>query len=107
MELEGLRSDSASFPIEVGLHPTTLEGETLTLASTVDVTHRRHLASRLTQLSQAVEQSPECVSVTDIHGRVVFGNQSCVRLMGGGAISVQGCDLAELLRQRPGVLKRP
>jgi PAS domain S-box-containing protein len=46
-DLRGLRSDGSEFPIEAGLSHVELGGESITLGSIVDITHRKQIEETL------------------------------------------------------------
>jgi PAS domain S-box-containing protein len=46
----------------------------------VDVTERRAIEAQLLKLSQAVEQSPECIVITDLTGRIEYVNDAFERI---------------------------
>ena len=47
-----------------------------------DITLRRQAAERIRQLSMAVEQSPECIVITDLDARIEYVNEAFVRNTG-------------------------
>ena len=67
------------------------------LAIALDITERKRAEVSLRQLSQAVEQSPECVLITDLSGNIEYANASCVQTTGYRA--------EELLGRNPRILQ--
>ncbi len=55
-----------------------------------DITERYERQEKIRQLSKAVEQSPVCVVITDITGRIEYVNPKFVELTGYGADDVLG-----------------
>jgi PAS domain S-box-containing protein len=62
-----------------------------------DVTEKREGQEKITQLSTAVEQSPACVVITDIEGRIEYVNPKFLELT--------GYSMDEVIGENPRVLK--
>ncbi|MDP2809330.1 MAG: PAS domain S-box protein, partial [Rhodocyclaceae bacterium] len=58
-----------------------------------DITERKRAEQQLRKLSLAVEQSPNCIVITDLDGRIEYVNAACARISGYAA--------EELLGQNP------
>ena len=74
------------------------EGKTVKLVGTLqDITERRLAEDELRKLSVAVEQSAECIVITDVHGCIEYVNQAFVELTGYSREEVMGAN-PKLLR---------
>jgi two-component system, cell cycle sensor histidine kinase and response regulator CckA len=73
--LQGRRKDGTSVRIEIFANALELDGAPAVLGIVADVTDRVRLEGRLRLLSQAVEQSPVSIVITDPTGRIVYVNQ--------------------------------
>lgn len=62
-----------------------------------DITERKQAELQLHKLSLAVEQSPESIVITDLHGRIEYANEASVRN--------SGYSLDELIGANPSVLQ--
>ncbi len=57
-------------------------GRRLVLSAAVDVTERKAAEAQLRKLSQAVEQSPESILITDVRGAIEYVNEAFVQASG-------------------------
>ncbi len=96
-ETEHVARDGRRWPVEVGVHVLELQGRTMVLSVARDLSERKAAEARLRVLSQAVEQSPASVMITDHRGLVEYVNAKFVQ--------VSGYTLAEVSGQNPRLLK--
>ncbi|WP_439536534.1 PAS domain S-box protein [Methyloversatilis sp.] len=61
-----------------------------------DVTDRKRAEQSIHMLSQAVEQNPAGIVITDASGRVTYVNDAYLKLSGLGRSTLIGCDLRSL-----------
>ncbi len=66
---------------------------TAILGISQDITERRQNEEQLRKLSLAVEQSPNCIIITDLDGSIEYVNAACAR--------ISGYEAGELLGQNP------
>ena len=85
--------DGEVYPAEIHVHHMALGGRTVILAMLRDITARKQTELALRHLSQAVEQSPVSILITDTQGRITFVNRR--------AQETTGYTEAELLGQNP------
>ena len=96
----GARRDGGRFPVELRLTHVAFEGEEYFCAVLRDVTGLRTAQSALAEnalLSEAVEQAPVAVVVTDAEGRIEHVNAAFTR--------ITGYSLVEALGATPRILK--
>ncbi len=74
IELYAKRKDDTEFPVDVALGPIKFDGTTLILCAIRDVTERKHAEEQMRQLSMAVEQTADCVVITDREGVIQYVN---------------------------------
>jgi PAS domain S-box-containing protein len=88
LDLSGLRRDGTEFPVEIGLNPIQISGETQVLASIVDITERRQSERAIRRSEERyrrlVEVSPDAIFVSR-GDRIVFINDQGVKLFGANS----------------------
>lgn len=78
-DLFGLRKDGTEFPIEIGLNPISSHGDTLALASIIDITERKREAERFRQV---IESAPNAMVLVNAQGRITLVNSQTESLFG-------------------------
>ncbi len=98
-ETVNIHRDGHHVPVEVvsTLLPDAQGKVTQVLGVTRDITARKKAEARLIQLSQAVEQSPASVIITDLESRIVYVNPAFEQ--------ISGYTRAEVLGQTPRLLR--
>jgi PAS domain S-box-containing protein len=96
-EVRYVRLDGTFVPVEVAATPITFGGKPAVQFIARDITERKRMEDKLHQLSQAVEQSPALIVITDPAGNIEYVNPKFIR--------VTGYTLAEVLGKNPRVLK--
>ncbi len=91
------RADGSLLIAEISLNRIEAYSEPTLLAIVRDVTQRKKAEESLRKLSQAVEQSPVNVVITDLHGNIEYVNRRFSQLTGYTA--------AEALGKNPRILK--
>lgn len=81
-ELVGRRKDGSVFPIHLSIGELRDSGRRMFVGIIHDLTHRKESEARLTVLSQAVEQVPAAVMITDRQRRIEYVNEGFCRLTG-------------------------
>ncbi|MEY4749126.1 MAG: hypothetical protein RIQ60_1340 [Pseudomonadota bacterium] len=67
------------------------DGAALRMVGTLsDVTAHQEAELRLTQLSQVVEQCPQCILITDLEGRIEYANEAVLQVLGYARDEVVG-----------------
>jgi len=91
VELEIVAEDGHRVWLEANLRPVTRQGESVGLQGIArDITARRRAEEQLRMLSQAVEQSPSCVVITDPRSSIEYVNAAFTRVTGYTADEVIG-----------------
>jgi diguanylate cyclase (GGDEF)-like protein/PAS domain S-box-containing protein len=97
IEEKGLRKDGEIFPMEFTLGHWTQDGSSYFNAVIRDTSRRSQIEAKLRQLSQAVEQSPASVVITDALGVIQYVNPRFTE--------VTGYDADFAIGQKPSLLK--
>jgi len=96
-ELEVIRSDGKTVPVHASVSRLELYGRHLLLALLRDISDRNRMDEQLRQLSQAVEQSPVSIAITNPEGKITYVNPRFSALT--------GYTLEEALGKNPRILK--
>ncbi len=83
--------------VEVFSGPIPIKGKTLLYSIVHDVTEKRKAEELVRKLSQAVEQSPASVVITDLEGKIEYVNPKFTQ--------VTGYSVEEAIGQNPRILK--
>jgi len=89
-EALGLRSNGQVFPIEIQGRMMHYKGEQVRVTSVRDISERRRKDEKIRLLSQALEQSPVLVVITDTDARIEYVNSTFERVTGYSASEVIG-----------------
>jgi PAS domain S-box-containing protein len=97
-ELEMVSKDGRRVPLEISIRFICDEGLPVAIQGIArDITERKQAEEQLRKLSQAVEQSPACVVITDPSGNIEYVNPKFTQLT--------GYTLEEALGKNPRILK--
>jgi PAS domain S-box-containing protein len=91
------KANGEDFPVEVSLTPISIHGKNVLHCLWRDMTELKKIADQIRKLSQAMEQSPSCVVITDKDGKIEYVNQKFTELTGYASSEVRG--------QNPRILK--
>ena len=89
-EVPGMRKDGSIFPLEFAVSEMILGKRRWFIGVLRDMTERKRLEGELRKLSQAVEQSPCSIIITDIKGNIEYVNPKFTRVTGYSAEEVMG-----------------
>ncbi|MBL8385559.1 MAG: PAS domain S-box protein, partial [Burkholderiales bacterium] len=76
------RADGTLLLVEVTAHAIDYDGRAAVVMLANDITQRARAEEQLRKLSLAVEQSPECVMITDLKAHIEYVNEAFVRITG-------------------------
>lgn len=96
-EMEVIRCDGKAVPVHASASRLELYGRNLLLALLRDVSDRNRMDEQLRQLSQAVEQSPVSIAITNPEGKITYVNPRFCALT--------GYTFEEALGKNPRILK--
>lgn len=97
IEVRGLRKDNKEFSLELSIAIWKVGDKTFYGGIIRDISERKSTEENLRKLSQAVEQSPATVIITDTEGNIEYVNPKFCELTG------YSCE--EVLGQNPRILK--
>ncbi|MDP6735049.1 MAG: PAS domain S-box protein [Nitrospinaceae bacterium] len=81
-EIVGLRKNGTTFPLEVSIGEMTSDQDRGLVGIMRDVTERKRLEGELRKLSQAVEQSPASIVITNLDGEIEYVNPKFLQVTG-------------------------
>jgi diguanylate cyclase (GGDEF)-like protein/PAS domain S-box-containing protein len=97
MEVYGLRKNGEEFAVEFSVGRWRENGRNFFSASARDITKRKQTEEKLRHLSQAVEQSPADVVITNAEGVIQYVNPRFCQITGYAS--------KEVIGQKPSILK--
>ncbi|MBP5987346.1 MAG: PAS domain S-box protein [Azonexus sp.] len=74
--------DGRHFWLDVTISAVVIDGTRRVMSVATDITARKQAEEQLRKLSLAVEQSPECVVITDIRANIEYVNEAFLRVTG-------------------------
>ena len=101
-ELYGVRQDGSAIPVEIGLNPIIIAGESHVLASIIDITERLNEQNaaeerrRAELVSSILTTLPMSVIATDSEGQILSTNPAAEALLGYGPGELVGRNLTEV-----------
>jgi len=95
-DLYGQHRNGNEIPVEIGLNPINIGGQTYVLAAIVDITERQR-AQEMMRL--AVEAAPNGMILTDAEGRIALVNSLVETLFGYRRDELVGCNIDMLVPQ--------
>ncbi|MEP3207555.1 MAG: PAS domain S-box protein [Maribacter sp.] len=100
-DLSGVRKNGEEFPVEAGLNPFELYGNSYVMALVIDITDRKAIQEELTMKSEALEHAVNGITITDAlqqDNPVVYSNASFAELTGFSNAEIIGKNLRFLQR---------
>ena len=103
-ELEGLRADGTTFPLQVFGEPSVFEGRPAIVCTAIDMTRERRtehaLKAAIRRYESLFEGAPDAILVVDGRSRrVVAGNLAAQQLFACTGETLRGADLQQLCPQ--------
>ncbi len=89
-EFRGRRRNGQPLLLETQVRVVNWKGAPAAQSTIIDITERQNMLENLRKLSQAVEQSPASVVITDTDGAIEYVNQKFVQVTGYTANEVLG-----------------
>ncbi len=81
-QFRGLRKSGESIWLETQVRVVQWKGEPAVQSTVIDITEQKRMVENLRKLSQAVEQSPASVVITDTSGRIEYVNPKFFEITG-------------------------
>ncbi len=82
LELEGLKSDGSTFPLETCITETRIGKNLFFTAALRDITERKKTEEDLIRLMTAIEQAAEAVVIANINATIQYVNPAFTRITG-------------------------
>jgi PAS domain S-box-containing protein len=89
--------DGRRIPVEIHSHLFELKGQPTVISVARDITERKRANRQMRLLSAAIETSPECISITDMAGNVIYANKGAERMVGIPAKDIVGKKILSFL----------
>lgn len=96
-EINGIRADGTSFPVEVSISQVVVNGRPLHTLIARDIARRRHAEQQIRQQAALLDVANDAILVRDFNDRIIFWNKSAERIYGWTAAEAIGRDTKELL----------
>jgi PAS domain S-box-containing protein len=96
-EVTAIRKDGSEFPVELSVTAFKVKCGWQAVGVMRDITGRKRTEESLRKLSQAVEQSPSAIAITDLKANIEYVNEGFVR--------ISGYSRAELVGRNPRLLQ--
>ncbi|MEO8722132.1 MAG: PAS domain-containing sensor histidine kinase [Sphingobium sp.] len=96
-DLYACRADGSEFPVEIGLKPTTFNGQSVTLATVIDVTARRDTEAAFRSIFEA---APYGMILADGSGKIAHSNTQLDAMFGYETGELTGQPIEILLPHR-------
>ncbi len=94
-EVNGLRQDGSTFPMEIYSKHSQMGEMSVRVTSIRDLTESKRAEQSLRKLSQAVEQSPSAIVITDTAGLIEYINPAMEVMSGCSATKMRGRQLTD------------
>jgi PAS domain S-box-containing protein len=101
LEAEALRVDGSRIPVEVSSGPITFRGRLGVLNVLRDMSQRRAAEREMRLLAQTLKSAQDCISITDLAGRILFVNDAFLATYGYSEAELLGQNIAIVRRRSP------
>lgn len=81
-EVQGIRKDGATFPMEFALSKMQLDDQSWFIAIVRDITHRKQAEETLLKQAQLLDLANDTIMVRDLNDTILYWNQGAERLYG-------------------------
>lgn len=99
-ETQYARADGNIVDVEVSMRIIKLLGDEVIQSFVRDITDRKKSQKEISMLAQAVRSISECVSITDLNGKIIFVNEAFVKTYGYSYEELMGKSLNIIRSQK-------